>query len=78
MICQVVANRLTITGFIVLDFISEYPAAMAKLGQAVANGTFVVEGTEEVREVPFEDIPRVWMDLFVGGNTGKLVTKIAY
>jgi NADPH-dependent curcumin reductase CurA len=73
---EVFANRLTITGFIVFDFIDQYPQAMAKLAAAITEGKFTVEGTETVREVQFEDVPRVWRELFSGGNQGKLVTKL--
>jgi NADPH-dependent curcumin reductase CurA len=75
---EVIANRLTITGFIVFDFIDEYPTAVEKLAKAVTDGTFVVEGSETVREVSFDEIPKVWRGLFTGANTGKLVTKIVH
>jgi len=75
---EVITNRLTITGFIVFDFIDEWAFAISQLAKAVADGTFIVQGSEEIREVSFEDIPEVWRGLFTGANTGKLVTKITH
>jgi len=31
---------------------------------------------EQVVPTKFEDIPKTWLKLFEGGNTGKLVTKL--
>jgi NADPH-dependent curcumin reductase CurA len=73
---EVIANRLTITGFIVFDFMSEYASAAAKLAEAVRDGRFILEGSEEVHEIAFEQVPALWRGLFTGANTGKLVTKL--
>jgi NADPH-dependent curcumin reductase CurA len=73
---EVVSNRLTITGFIVLDFAAKFPAAIGALVQAVREGKLTVEGTETIREVGFEHVPEVWKGLFEGTNRGKLVTKL--
>lgn len=67
---------MTITGFIVFDYIHKYPEAIGALAQAVQEGKIVVEGGETVREVGFEKVPDVWKSLFEGANRGKLVTKL--
>ena len=36
----------------------------------------VGEENETVIDTKFEDIPKTWMLLFEGANTGKLVTKL--
>jgi NADPH-dependent curcumin reductase CurA len=34
------------------------------------------EESEQVISAKFEDIPKIWVKLFEGGNMGKLVTKL--
>lgn len=54
------------------------PEAKAGLAAALKAGQLKTTGKHEtVREVSFEEIPKVWETLFVGANTGKLITKIA-
>ena len=36
----------------------------------------VDDANETVVETSFEDVPKTWMGLFEGSNTGKLVTKL--
>jgi NADPH-dependent curcumin reductase CurA len=73
---EVISNRLTITGYIVTDFVEKWPETVARLARAVQEGTIVVEGGETVCEVDFEKVPDVWKGLFTGINRGKLVTKL--
>lgn len=73
---EVISNRLTITGYIVLDFIHKYPEAIGALAQAMRDNKLTVEGGETIREVGFEEVPEVWRGLFEGANRGKLVTKL--
>ncbi|PQE03543.1 alcohol dehydrogenase superfamily zinc-containing protein [Rutstroemia sp. NJR-2017a BVV2] len=74
---EVISMRISIKGFIVLDFV-DHQAEMTKLFiEEVKKGTIVVgDESETVVDTKFEDIPKTWMMLFSGGNKGKLVTKL--
>lgn len=71
-----ISNRLTITGYIVFDYVHKYPEAIGALVQAMKEGNITVEGGETICEVGFEKVPEVWAGLFEGSNRGKLVTKL--
>lgn len=73
---EVVSMRIQVSGFIVLDFMDKWPAAMDTMRQAVADGKLQVEGGESVVKTKWEDVPKTWTQLFSGGNQGKLVTEI--
>ncbi|EGN99243.1 hypothetical protein SERLA73DRAFT_137496 [Serpula lacrymans var. lacrymans S7.3] len=69
-----IAQRAKIQGFIVFDYESEYPRAIAEMAKALANGSIkrkfhIVEG--------LENAPKALPMLFSGGNTGKLVVKVS-
>ena len=70
--------RLQLRGMIVHD----YPPAKALeaqnlLRQAIEDGTLnVSDDNETVIPTAFENVPKTWMNLFEGSNTGKLVTKL--
>lgn len=60
-------------GFIVFDFVKEYPAARKQLAQWLAEGKIkrqetVVKGGLKVAE-------QALLDLFKGGNTGKTLSS---
>ncbi len=76
---EIIANRLEIRGLIILDFVASGKAgeATAEMVKACKEGKITVdESMETVVETKFEDVPKTWMMLFEGGNTGKLVTKL--
>jgi len=80
---EVVTNRLTIQGFVVLDFMFPKDGsnrvgteAFPEIAGALQRGDIKLKQAEEIVEVPFADIPKVWARLFTGANTGKLVTKL--
>lgn len=74
---DVISMRLLIKGFIVLDFPPEQHAeATAALRKGVEEGKLDITEGEHVVESTFEDVPKTWMKLFEGANTGKLVTKL--
>jgi NADPH-dependent curcumin reductase CurA len=73
---EVVTNRITMTGFIVFDFIKDWPAATKELTEAVKDGRIKTENSETIVETKFEDIPKTWCKLFEGVNQGKLITQI--
>ncbi|KAF4571113.1 hypothetical protein EYR40_007600 [Pleurotus pulmonarius] len=69
-----ISQRATIQGFIVFDYAKRYPEALAELSKGLANGSIkrkfhIVEGIEQA--------PVALPMLFSGGNTGKLVVKVA-
>jgi NADPH-dependent curcumin reductase CurA len=74
---EVIAMRLKITGFIVIDFAADFGRAIGELVQSVKEGKIQVsDANETVIESSFEDIPKTWTKLFEGSNQGKLVTKL--
>jgi NADPH-dependent curcumin reductase CurA len=70
---KVVTQRASMQGFMVTDYVSEYPAAVAELSEWIAQGRLrpaeqVVEGIEHT--------PRAFCDMFRGVNRGKLVVRL--
>lgn len=77
---EIIANRIEIKGFIVVDAIEQgkAPGWIGELIKGVKEGKIQIgPETETVVKTKFEDVPKTWMMLFEGGNTGKLVTQIA-
>jgi hypothetical protein len=71
---NLIAQRAKIQGFLVLDYTSQFPKAIADLAVGLGDGTLkrkfhVVEG--------LENAPKALLMLFSGGNTGKLVLKVS-
>jgi NADPH-dependent curcumin reductase CurA len=71
---RLVSHRVRVQGFIVIDYLPQYPEATAKLGQWAAEGKVkhrdtVVEGLEKA--------PEAVNMLFEGENLGKLMVKVA-
>ncbi len=76
---EIISNRIEVRGFIIFDFLAEGkgPEVVKQLVTAVKEGKIKVdEENETVVETKFEDIPKTWMLLFEGANTGKLITKL--
>ena len=73
---EVISMRLEIRGFIVLDYAAQIPKALEELRKAVADGKLNIEEGEHIERVGFEDVPKTWLKLFEGGNTGKLITAL--
>lgn len=74
---QVIMMRLQIRGFIVTDYLSKAKETFQIFSEAIKQGKLKIDDSnEQVMEVPFEDVPKVWVKLFEGSNTGKLVTKL--
>lgn len=68
-----IKNSLSMQGFIVRDFVKDFGPAQKKLAQWMEEDKLsymetVVEG--------FENIPRAFIDLFEGRNTGKMIVLI--
>ncbi|KAJ3997428.1 hypothetical protein F5050DRAFT_1429842 [Lentinula boryana] len=69
-----ISQRAKIQGFIVFDYVKRYPEAIAEISQGLRDGSIkrkfhIVEG--------LENAPSALPLLFSGGNTGKLVVKVA-
>lgn len=76
---EVISNRIEVRGFICTDLIQagKGPAAVGELVQAYKEGKIKLgDDNETVVDTKFADVPKTWMMLFDGKNTGKLVTKI--
>ena len=73
---ELVSMRITIRGFIMLDYMDKAPQILGELIGAAADGRIKLQDSETVVEARIEDQPEMWMRLFSGGNRGKLVTKL--
>ncbi|HUH27542.1 NADP-dependent oxidoreductase, partial [Gelidibacter sp.] len=68
-----VKNSALMQGFIVSNYEEKFPEAMKQLAEWLAAGKLTY--TETVVE-GFDNIPKAFMDLFEGKNTGKMVVKV--
>ncbi|KAG6373470.1 hypothetical protein JVT61DRAFT_6623 [Boletus reticuloceps] len=71
---NLISQRAKIQGFIVFDYASQFPKAIADLSAGIADGTIkrkfhIVEG--------LENAPKALLMLFSGDNTGKLVVQVS-
>lgn len=73
---EVISMRITIRGFIMLDYLHKAPAILQELIGAAADGRIKLQDGETVVEGRIEEQPEIWMRLFSGGNQGKLITKL--
>ena len=73
---DVIAMRIQIKGFVVMDFYDRRPQAMEALIKGLEDGKLQIEEGEQVVKAGFEDVPKTWMLLFQGANTGKLITAL--
>jgi NADPH-dependent curcumin reductase CurA len=74
---EVISMRIQIRGFIVTDYLSKRGEVLDIFRKAIEDGKLDI-GVESEQVIPakFEDIPKVWMKLFEGSNTGKLITAV--
>jgi len=72
---NLIAQRAKIEGFIVFDYHNEYPKAIEELGRGLADGS--IKSKFHIVEGGIEEAPKALPMLFSGGNTGKLVVKVA-
>lgn len=74
---EVISMRIQIRGFIVTDYMSKRGEVLDIFRKAIEDGKLDIGAkSEQVVPAKFEDIPKVWMKLFEGSNTGKLITAI--
>ncbi|KAJ4490214.1 hypothetical protein J3R30DRAFT_47707 [Lentinula aciculospora] len=75
---EIIINRITVQGYIVMDYYHRRAEAIEMITSAIKEDKLSVAGGETiVRCTEFEKVPEVWIKLFRGENTGKLVTQIA-
>jgi NADPH-dependent curcumin reductase CurA len=71
---ELTVRRCRMEGFIVIDFFSRIPEAVADLARWIGEGKIVVES--DVQE-GIENVPRTFLRLFSGENLGKQLCKLA-
>jgi len=72
-ITRVIAARIMVKGFIYTDYLSEMPEFYRDMAGWLASGK--VQSRETVRE-GIEAAPQAFLDLFSGGNTGKMLVRL--
>jgi NADPH-dependent curcumin reductase CurA len=68
-----VTRRLTMKGFIVLDWARETPAFLAEVAPLVAGGQ--IRSKETIMD-GLARAPQAFLDLLRGGNVGKMVVRL--
>ena len=71
---NLIFKRAKMEGFIVLDYMNEYPWARARITQWIREGR--IKFKEDVQQ-GLENAPRTLMRLFAGENFGKQLLKVA-
>ena len=71
---RLITRRIRMEGFLVPDYAPRFKEARRQLSAWLATGA--LRSHEDVRE-GFENLPATFLDLFRGGNTGKLMVKLA-
>jgi NADPH-dependent curcumin reductase CurA len=72
-IMRVVAARIQVRGFIYTDFMAEMGDFYRDMGGWIASGK--VKSRETIRD-GIEAMPQAFLDLFSGGNTGKMLVRL--
>ena len=70
---RIISARITVKGFIYTDYLSEMPDFYQEMGGWLASNK--VQSRETVRE-GIEATPQAFLDLFSGGNMGKMLVKL--
>ncbi|HTU85516.1 MAG TPA: NADP-dependent oxidoreductase [Solirubrobacteraceae bacterium] len=71
---QLLVERASMTGFLVFDFASRYPEAIAQLARWLNDGQ--LHSREDVVRTGLEQFPDVFLRLFRGDNVGKLILEL--
>ncbi|MFC4857693.1 NADP-dependent oxidoreductase [Actinophytocola glycyrrhizae] len=72
---SLLVNRASMTGMLVFDYEKRYAEGMSVLADWLAAG--VVTAREHVVDGTVDDFPEVFLKLFAGENTGKLLLRLA-
>ena len=72
-IMRMISARITVKGFIYTDYLPEMGDFYRDMGGWIASGQ--VKSRETVRD-GIEATPQAFLDLFTGGNTGKMLVKL--
>lgn len=70
---NLIFKRGTMSGFIVLDYMSEYPEAQKRMRQWIKEGKITFK--EDIQE-GFDNIPNTLKRLFAGQNFGKQMLRL--
>jgi hypothetical protein len=71
---QLLVMRATMAGFVIFDYMERYPEAAAELAGWLHSGE--LRSREDVVQGDIEQFPEVFLRLFRGENTGKLVLAL--
>jgi NADPH-dependent curcumin reductase CurA len=71
---QLIMQRATIQGFLVLDFGDRFPEALDYLGGLLTEGKLHYD--ETIRDGGIEAMPATLNELFIGSNMGKLLVRV--
>ncbi len=71
---NLIFKRATMQGFIVIDYISQFPEAQKRMRNWIKSGDVVYK--EDI-QTGFENIPTTFQRLFSGKNFGKQLLKLA-
>ena len=71
---NIISRRVTISGFIVMDYISESPKALDVAQNLIKEGKF--EFIMDKNVGPITDCPRLIEEFFLGQNTGKFFLEV--
>ena len=71
---RLITRRIRMEGFLIPDYAPRFKEARRQLSAWLATGA--LKSREDVRE-GFDNIPRAFLDLFRGANTGKLMVELA-
>jgi NADPH-dependent curcumin reductase CurA len=71
---QLLVARASMTGFVVFDYADRYPEAIAQLAEWLRAGK--LRSREDLVKGDIKDFPEVFLRLFRGENTGKLVLAL--
>jgi NADPH-dependent curcumin reductase CurA len=71
---NVIAQRIRMEGFIVMDYATEYAAARKELAGWLAEGK--IKRSETIIRGGLKNVEQAFLDLFAGKNTGKLLVEV--
>jgi NADPH-dependent curcumin reductase CurA len=72
---QLLVQRASMTGFLVFDYADRYSEAVAQLAGWLSAGE--LQSREDVVRAGLDQFPEVFLRLFRGENTGKLILQLA-